>query len=70
MKKQGRNGLPRAALSSRSDGQEIARSCLENVALSEGSQTHFADMHSDMNFLRSSPFIPFDLVLQAPILVS
>src|SRR6476659_7046259 len=27
-------------------------------------------MQSDMNFLRSSPFIPFDCVLQAPILVS
>src|SRR3982751_5263051 len=29
-----------------------------------------AFMQSDMNFLRSSPFMPFDLVLQAPILLS
>src|SRR4029078_8927948 len=27
-------------------------------------------MQSDMNFLRSSPFIPFDFVLHAPILLS
>jgi len=27
-------------------------------------------MQSDMNFLRSSPFMPFDFVLHAPILLS
>ena len=48
-----------------------ARSIVESVrGVGAAAAQAVPFMHSDMNFLRSSPFMPFDFVLHAPILLS